>query len=163
MGARKIVRIGVFIPTECQLLDAACIDVLATMSYEYMQLVSDVVPQHVIDLAPSVRIHYIGSVRPGQPIPMTANEKILATDHFGDPDVAPGKLDLVIVPGPDPSSTFEKAPLDWLRAQAECGGTDILSVCTGIFVCGHAGLLKGKTVCGPRGLQDQCVTTKTLS
>ncbi|KAF9067330.1 ThiJ/PfpI family protein [Rhodocollybia butyracea] len=154
MGKETIVHIGVFIPTECQLLDQACIDIFGSMSYQYMSLVKDLVPQAVIDLAPTVNIHYIGSVKAGELIPLTSNQKILATNHFSDPDVAPGKLDIVLVPGPDPSGTFEKEPLDWLKKQSEAEGTDILSVCTGIFICGDAGLLKGRTICGPRGLQD---------
>jgi len=156
MGKESVVRIGVFIPTECQLLDQACIDIFGSMSHQYMSLLKGQIPQPVIDLAPSVEIHYIGSVKPGQPIPLTSNQQILATNHYSDPDVAPGKLDIVLVPGPDPNtSTFGAEQLDWLKKQSEAEGTDILSVCTGIFICGEAGLLKGRTVCGPRGLQDE--------
>jgi transcriptional regulator GlxA family with amidase domain len=43
----------------------------------------------------------------------------------------------------------------WLAAHAARQETDILSICTGILVCGEAGLLKGKKACGPRGLQDE--------
>ncbi|KAF3015645.1 hypothetical protein E8E14_011644 [Neopestalotiopsis sp. 37M] len=122
-------------------------------------------PKALIDSAPSVSIHYIGTVKPGEPIPMTANQKVVATNHFSDDEVAPGKMDIIIVPGPDPSTnTFDKPSLEWLRQQAECptnnlltqilGLADILSVCTGIFICGYAGLLNGRTVCGPRALQD---------
>ncbi|KAF3064785.1 hypothetical protein GL218_01907 [Daldinia childiae] len=111
-------------------------------------------PEPVIDLSPFVEIHYIGSVRAGEYIKVTSNESIVATDHYGDAAVAPGKLDIILVPGPDPVSHFEAAALEWLRAQAAAPGVDILSICTGIFICGEAGLLKGKTVCGPRALQD---------
>ncbi|KAI0136593.1 ThiJ/PfpI family protein [Xylariales sp. AK1849] len=152
---RNAIRIGVFIPAECQLLDAACVDVLASMSSEYLSMVSDVLPKPVIDLAPSVTVYYIGSVKPGQLISMTANQKIAATNHYSDEEVAPGRLDIVIVPGPDPHTKFEKKPLQWLKAQSEAKGTDILSVCTGILICGEAGILKGKTVCGPRAMQDE--------
>lgn len=112
------------------------------------------IPDPIIDLAPFVEIHYIGSVRAGEHIKVTSNESILATDHYGDAAVAPGKLDIVLVPGPDPLSHTEAAALEWLAAQAATAGVDILSICTGIFICGEAGLVKGKTVCGPRALQD---------
>ncbi|KAI0176703.1 ThiJ/PfpI family protein [Pestalotiopsis sp. NC0098] len=151
---RKVVRLGVFIPTECQLLDASCADILASMSYEYVSLLTGIMPKAFIGMAPSVAIHYIGTVKPGEAIPMTANHKVLATNHFSDDEVAPGKLDIVVVPGPDPSSEFNEDSLEWLRRQGASPHTDILSVCTGIFVCGSAGLLKGRTVCGPRGMQD---------
>lgn len=70
----------------------------------------------------------------------------------------PGQLDIVLVPGPDPTTDWHatddrKQALTWLAAHAARPETDILSVCTGIYVCGAAGLLQGKKACGPRGLQ----------
>jgi len=97
----------------------------------------------------------IGAVQPGEQIELTASMKIQCTHHYSDLEVQPGKLDIVVVPGPDPSSKYEKSTLDWLAAHAARKETDILSVCTGIFICGEAGLLKGKKACGPRGMQAQ--------
>lgn len=34
-SARHTVRVGVFIPTMCQLLDAAAVDIIGSMSYEW--------------------------------------------------------------------------------------------------------------------------------
>ncbi|KAI1173864.1 class I glutamine amidotransferase-like protein [Nemania sp. FL0916] len=151
---RQVIYIGVFIPTDCQLLDAAGIDIFASLSYEYMAVLEDLVPKPAIDCAPSILIHYIGSVQPGERIPMTANQTVLATNHYDDLEVAPGKLNIVYVPGPDPSGPFPPGALEWLAKQAATDGVDVLSVCTGIFLCGAAGLLKGKDVCGPRAMQD---------
>ncbi|KAI0164726.1 class I glutamine amidotransferase-like protein [Xylariaceae sp. FL1272] len=150
---RHTVNVGVFIPADCQLLDAAGVDIFGSLSYEYLSVLDKLVPKPVIAVAPSVAIHYIGSVQKGEPIQMTANQTVVATNHFSDPEVAPGKLDVVYIPGPDPFAPFDEGGLDWLRQQAETEGTDILSVCTGIFLCGKAGLLKGREVCGPRGMQ----------
>ncbi|KAI1653637.1 class I glutamine amidotransferase-like protein [Daldinia decipiens] len=147
-SARHTVRVGVFIPTMCQLLDAAAIDIIDMNGFRYL------LPDSVVDLAPSVEIHYIGSVRAGEHIKLTSNESIIATDHYSDAAVAPGKLDIVLVPGPDPVAHTEAAALEWLRAQGATPAVDILSICTGIFICGEAGLLRGKTACGPRALQD---------
>jgi len=55
-SAREHVRVGVFIPKNSQMLDLACIDIMGTMSYEYMYDVRDIVPAPLIDLAPSVSI-----------------------------------------------------------------------------------------------------------
>lgn len=151
---RPTIRIGVFIPTECQLFDAASVDVFGSLSHEYMTMVSSLMPAAVVDLAPSVEISYIGTVRAGEPIQLTSNERILATHHYADAEVAPGTLDVVLVPGPDPFVEPEREPLKWLRKQGENPGTDILSVCSGVFLLGGAGLLKGRRACGPRGLQD---------
>ena len=96
-------------------------------------------------------------VQPGQPIPLTSSSKLTCTHHLSDPAVQPGQLDVVLVPGPDPSINWDdkREATDWLAAHAARPETDILSVCTGIFLCGAAGLLKGKKACGPRGLQGQ--------
>ncbi|KAI8632171.1 class I glutamine amidotransferase-like protein [Xylariaceae sp. FL1651] len=151
---RRAIRVGVFIPTECQLLDAAGVDIIGSMSYEYLSVLGKLVPKAVVDSAPSVQISYIGSVRPGESIPMTSNQSVVATNHYDDPEVAPGQLDIVYVPGPDPFADFPEGAVDWLRRQGATDGVDVLSVCTGIFLCGAAGLLKGRDVCGPRGMQD---------
>lgn len=153
-SGKRTVRIGVFIPTECQLLDAASVDIMGSMGHEYMTMISHSMPKVIIDLAPSVEIHYIGSVKAGETIKLTSNETIVATNRFSDPEVAPGKLDIILVPGPDPTTKFPEDSIAWLRAQGDTPGVDILSVCTGIFICGQAGLLRGKNVCGPRALQD---------
>ncbi|KAI1279140.1 class I glutamine amidotransferase-like protein [Xylaria sp. FL0933] len=152
---RRVLRIGVFIPTECQLLDAAGVDIFGSLSYEYLAVLEGkMVPKVVVDSAPSVQIHYIGSVQAGQKIPMTSNQSVVATNHYSDPEVAPGRLDIVYVPGPDPSVEVPAGALEWLSKQGATPGVDILSVCTGIFVCGGAGLLKGRNICGPRAMQD---------
>ncbi|KAI0432127.1 class I glutamine amidotransferase-like protein [Xylaria sp. FL1042] len=151
---RRVLHIGVFIPTECQLLDAAGVDIFGSLSYEYLTVLEAMLPKVVIDCAPSVQIHYIGSVQAGEKIPMTSNQSVVATNHYSDPEVAPGKLDIVYVPGPDPTVEIPAGALEWLGKQGATEGVDILSVCTGIFVCGGAGLLKGRNICGPRGMQD---------
>lgn len=94
-------------------------------------------------------------VQPGELIPLTSTAKLTCTHHLSDPAVQPGELDMVLVPGPDPSINFGKIKeaTDWLAAHAAQPGTDILSICTGIYLCGAAGLLKGRKACGPRGLQ----------
>jgi transcriptional regulator GlxA family with amidase domain len=152
--SRPTVRVGVFMPTTTQLLDGACIDIIGSMSWQYLQSFEYLVPKTVRDMAPNVDIHYIGSVKAGEHIQVSANQKIVATNHFSDAEVAPGKLEIVIVPGPDPFTKQDEKALKWLRLQSSSEGTDILSVCTGIFICGQAGLLQGKTVCGPRPMQN---------
>ncbi|KAK8049744.1 class I glutamine amidotransferase-like protein [Apiospora phragmitis] len=130
-------------------VSVACVDIFGTISHEYMSLVAGLVPQAVIDLAPSA------AAANNNMIPLTSGMSIPRTHHYSEAAVGPGKLDIVLVPGPDPSTTFEAGAVAWLRRQGEVETTDILSVCTGILLCGEAGLLKGRTACGPRGLQDK--------
>ncbi|KAI3335069.1 ThiJ/PfpI family protein [Ustulina deusta] len=152
--SKSPVKIGVFVPSGSQLLDLACIDVFHMMSKEYLSVLP-MIPKHIVDIAPSVDIFYITSPesKPATVL-LTANLNIRATHDITDAEVQPGKLDIVLVPGPDPAASWEKPILDFLHAHSQCPATDVLSVCTGIFLCGAAGLLEGRTACGPRGLQD---------
>jgi hypothetical protein len=97
----------------------------------------------------------ISTTPAGSLIPLTSSARLVCTHHLSDPAVQPGQLDIVLVPGPDPATNYDglKDATDWLAAHAARPETDILSVCTGIYLCGAAGLLKGKKACGPRGLQ----------
>ncbi|KAI1366596.1 ThiJ/PfpI family protein [Xylaria arbuscula] len=157
MSTSPPVKIGVFVPGDCQLLDMACIDVLHMMSKEYLSVIP-MLPKHIPAIAPSVDIFYITSPAAkaaGMTVPISAKLNIRATHDITDAEVQPGKLDIVLVPGPDPSASWEAPVLDFLRAHAGAKDTtDVLSVCTGIFMCGAAGIIDGRTVCGPRGLQD---------
>ncbi|KAK7970520.1 ThiJ/PfpI family protein [Apiospora saccharicola] len=166
MGKKNVFRIGVFIPTECQLLDVACVDIFGTISHEYMSLVAGLVPQAISYISggsapthmtePTTSSEHPAGAVSNRVIPLTSGMNILRTCHYTEAAVAPGQLDIVLVPGPDPNTAaFEAGAVDWLRRQGEVETTDILSVCTGIFLCGEAGLLKVRTACGPCGLQDK--------
>lgn len=148
----KHIKIGVFIPNDAQFLDVACVDSLGVMSKEYLGLIPDL-PDHVVSIAPNVSIFYITSPENGTDIPLTSGATLKATHSYTDEDVAPGKLDIVVVPGPDPSGEYAEAGLAWLRKQAATPGVDIICICTGIFVCASAGIVDGKKASGPRGLQ----------
>lgn len=126
----------------------------------YLEVLADLLPgAGLIDLAPSVRISYVGAAPTGSLLTLTAGLKLQLTHHYADAEVAPGRLDVVVVPGPNPREEWEDGALAWLRAQAEGGDgaaapADVLSVCSGVYVCGAAGLLApGTKVCGPRSLQ----------
>lgn len=96
----------------------------------------------------------ISTVPPTQQIDLTSNMKILCTHNLSSPEVQPGKLDIVLVPGPDPAVVVDDESKQWLVGHAAVQSTDILSVCTGAYICGAAGILKGRRFCGPRALQD---------
>ena len=149
------VKIGVFIPKQVQMLDFATCDILYMMSHEYLVQLESLVPRHVADLAPSIAIYYIGAGG-AKTQQLSADATIAITHDFTDPAVAPGQLDIILVPGPDPRLATKDYPAEarFLRAHFENPGTDVLSVCTGIYWCGAAGILDGRQSSGPRGLQD---------
>jgi transcriptional regulator GlxA family with amidase domain len=148
----KQLRIGVFMPSSVQLLDLATVDVLASMSREYLGILP--LPAHISKVAPSTRITYITSSKLFPDVTLTADLSVRATHTYEDDDVAPGKLDIIVVPGTEPADCFEESAKRWLRDQFNTEGVDVLCVCTGVFLCGAAGILSGTSVSGPRGLQD---------
>ncbi|PSR99417.1 class I glutamine amidotransferase-like protein [Coniella lustricola] len=162
MAASKSLHIGVFLPSSqgmtmgTQLLDLASIDFLWALSREYLRAVTDVLPsKDFVTKAPEIKVSYIGAAGPaGTLVPLSSSLTIQLTHHFSDNAVAPGSLDIVHVPGPDPKETWTQEALAWLKSHADHPGVDVLSVCTGIYVCGAAGLLTDKEVCGPSGLQQ---------
>ena len=93
-----MVRIGVFIPSEAQLLDVATVDVLGTISKEYLSVLPHL-PAHVKAGAPSVTIVYITSPKNGGEIPSTSSSTLKSHHTYQDDAVAPGKLDVIVVPG----------------------------------------------------------------
>ena len=132
------------------LLDIAAVDLIGMASKEYIAQIP-FLPQHIHDLAPSVAIYYIA---PGKTFEVTPDGKMQATHDYAHPDVQPGKLDIVLVPGPEPEATFDEESLSFLRRHAATEGTDIISICTGAFLCAASGMAEGRTLCGPRGVQD---------
>ena len=69
-------------------------------------------------------------------------------------------LDILLVPGPDPSAVLNEEVLAFVRAHAGWRGengevTDMLSVCTGCVVLGQSGILKGRRASGPRGIMTK--------
>lgn len=149
------VRIGVFAPHGAQTLDVACVDVLGSMSKEYLSLILELPSYIAADLAPSTTFSYINSPSQGDEIELTSGMVMKATHNYDDEEVAPGKLDIVIIPGPDPNTVLDEPALEWLRKQFATPGVDVLSICTGIFLVGASGIGNNKTVSGPRGLQKQ--------
>ncbi len=117
----KQVHIGVFIPHGAQTLDVACADVLGVMSREYLSAVP-FVPASLASAAPEVTVSYITSPTLGSTdVPLTSGVVIKATHLYTDEAVAPGKLDIVVVPGPDPSLDFDKGLRGLIiRADADC-------------------------------------------
>lgn len=157
-NCKMSIRIGVFIPNGAQTLDVACVDILGSMSQEYLSLLKDI-PPDVAALAAQTTIAYINSPSQGDEILLTSGATLKATHNYADPKVAPGQLDIVVVPGPDPTTVFDDEATTWLRKHFEQGTVDVLSICTGIFLVGASGIGDGRTVSGPRGLQSQLEQT----
>lgn len=86
---------------------------------------------------------------------MTASAALRLTDSLDDKEVVPGKLDIILIPGPDPRLAIPDAIGEWLKAHYDHGGATLMSVCTGVFVLASSGVLEGKHATGPRGLMGE--------
>jgi transcriptional regulator GlxA family with amidase domain len=153
MTVTKPIQIGVFIPNGCQLLDMSSIDLFGMLEPKYLAVCK--LPASLIALGVPSEIHYISTLETGNHVELTASAFIRVSKTTKDPEVQPGMLDILLVPGPDPSLIFGEDVLDFLRGHVEWKGidgkqTDILSVCTGCLLLAQAGVLQGKKASGPR-------------
>jgi len=158
MASSKVIHVGVLLTADTQFLDTACVDILGMQSREYLEIASGL-PADLVNASPTVQIVYIngtaddGSEAGKGVMALTSGAKLLATHRVSDPEVQAGKLDILFIPGPDPRSGFAEATLQFVRDHHANAATDVLSVCSGIFLCGDAGILDGRQACGPRELQ----------
>ncbi|KAJ6027150.1 DJ-1 domain InhA-type [Penicillium canescens] len=144
----QILRIGVILVGSVQLLDLAAVDLLYMATPEYLN--SSSLTQALIDMGRPCQIHYIGQGGASNMTPATAQMSIQLTDAPTDEAVSPGKLDVVIVPGPSlkampPAEEY----LDFVRGHYATGAS-ILGICTGTFIIGYSGITKGRYVTAPR-------------
>ncbi|EAW09266.1 DJ-1/PfpI family protein [Aspergillus clavatus NRRL 1] len=142
-------RIGVLLVNTVQLLDLAAVDLFYMIDPSYLSACS--LPKPLIDLGRPVQIHYIGKSGPNTHQDTTSNLSLQLTASLTDKAVQPHALDILLIPGPEPSTVPDDAYLDFVRAHHDAG-THVLSICTGILVVAHAGIANGKRATGPRML-----------
>ncbi|TAQ88219.1 Peptidylprolyl isomerase [Chlorociboria aeruginascens] len=155
MAGRQHLRIGVFIPNGAQLLDLSPVDLFGMLSSAYLTACQ--LPAPLVNLGIPSTIHYISVPKIGSQVEMTASAFLRITKTIHDVEVQPGMLDILLIPGPDPASIFEEDVLKFVRHHAGWKGkggemADILSICTGCFILGQSGVLKGKRASGPRAI-----------
>ncbi|KAJ5334864.1 hypothetical protein N7452_007267 [Penicillium brevicompactum] len=139
-------RIGVLLIGTPQLLDLSPIDLFWMTTPSYLTECSAPAPLQA--QSRPCEIHYIGATL--APAPVTANMTILPTNAISDSAVAPGKLDVLMIPGRAPGAgSPDDEYLDFVRAH-NAAGTSILSICTGAYAIGYSGIADGRTVTGPR-------------
>lgn len=155
MSATPVLRIGVYVPQEVQLLDISPVDLFGMISPKYL---SDCrMPEALVDQGVHSNIHYISLPRNGTHVELTAGFCLKMTNMITDAEVQPGELDIILVPGPNPNAIFDEETMGFLIAHAAWKGengkkVDILSVCSGCCLLAQSGILKGRSASGPRPL-----------
>lgn len=168
-------HIGVLFCGDVQLLDLAAVDLFAMCSKTYLRACE--FPSPLIALGfDNITFYHIGEgVTSPIPSKASANEssksvpappnttlvsltpslnlQMRLTHDLASPAVRAGKLDVLLVPGPDPNYQPSEAMATYLLTQTTSPATDVLSVCTGIFPLARSpGVLDGRVVTGPRPL-----------
>ena len=147
--AASPIRIGVLLLAPVQLLDVAPIDLFGMLTKDYLEACR--LPLPLTSGALPIEITYISEAGPGAIEQCTASAGLRVSAGLEDAASAPERLDLLLVPGPDPAMIPSEAAQIFLRSHVE-NKTTILSICTGIFTLAHAGIVKGKQATGPRAL-----------
>ena len=146
-------RIGVLLLPGVQLLDFSCIDLFGMLTPEYLNATP--LPQPLKDLAVSVDIKYITQTGSSKLAELTANIEIRIDCDLEAEAVQPSKLDLLLIPGPDPRRKNTKEENEFIQRHSKEKNTTIMTVCTGVTAAGQAGILTGKRVSLLRGLEEQ--------
>lgn len=146
------IRIGVLLLAPSQLLDVAPIDLFAMLTKDYLEACR--LPLPLINGALPIEITYISEAGAESIAECTASAGLRVSAGLDDAASAPEKLNLLLVPGPDPAMIPSEGVQIFLRSHME-NKTTILSVCTGIFSLAHAGIVKGRQATGPRALLSE--------
>ena len=159
MAPKPTTRVGVLLVDTVQLLDLSPIDIFGMLSQSFLSTIS-FFPAPLKAGAVPIEILYINQAGPDALQDCTANASLRIDAAISDKICAPTPekeggektLDVLLIPGPDP---WGYKPTDAMNAFIKGhfeSGTDVLTVCTGVYVAGHAGILKGRRVTGPRAL-----------
>lgn len=109
-------------------------------------------PAPLINNAVPMTITYVSEAGAASICELTASAGLRITAGLDDPTVAAGKVDILLIPGPDPRALPSEPVMQFVRAHDASDRCVVMTVCTGVVVAGHAGILKGRTATGPRGL-----------
>lgn len=161
MSSTSPLRIGVLIVPPVQLLDVSSVDLFGMLTKEYLEACS--LPAPLLALGIPVEIHYISEAGPGIVAECTANARLRVTADLEDEVASAGKIDILMIPGPDPAIVPSIKVQDFIRSHVNTTSA-IMTVCTGIFPAAYSGILKGKHATGPRapvqGLKTKFPDTK---
>lgn len=115
-------------------------------------LASTPLPGPLLAGAVPITISYVGPQGAGSLASCTASATLRIDAGLDDASVAPGKLDILMIAGPEPKAETNERAKSFIRAHVEEGRVTLMTVCTGCLPAARAGVFKGKKVTGPRGL-----------
>ncbi|KUL85316.1 hypothetical protein ZTR_07960 [Talaromyces verruculosus] len=151
----KELRVGILFTGIVQLLDLAAVDLFGMTTPEYLAICG--LPQEIIDLARPLKLYYIGcpsataltTSNASNAVQVTSTAGVCLTHTIDDGDVSPGNLDILVIPGPEPTTIPDEKTQAFVRAHHE-NKTTFLVICSGAFVTARSGIYEGRHVTGPR-------------
>ncbi|TDL17777.1 class I glutamine amidotransferase-like protein [Rickenella mellea] len=138
-------QVGILLLPPVQLLDVAAVDLLGMFTPEYVKYFQDI--PGMADLSKHARameFHYITEAGPGSHAELTGGVKFVVTDSLE----SVGRLDILVVPGPEITYKTSPAVLAFLRQKYEEVST-LFTICSGVLPVASAGILTGKAATGP--------------
>lgn len=143
-------RVAVLLLAPVQLLDVSPIDLFGMLTKEYLTACG--LPAPLLRGAVASRIFYVAA-QPGEDAvaECTAGAGLRVTHLLSDEECSPGRVHVVLIPGPDPKMVPGEAVRAFIRGHVGSGAA-VLTVCTGVFAAGYAGVLEGRRATGPRAL-----------
>jgi putative intracellular protease/amidase len=155
---KKTLKIGVLLLDIVQFLDVGPIDLIGIASADYLK--SHGFPSDLVALGLDLSILYISPTHDDNSYDpsfaqCTAGAALKVTRSLKSPDCAPGTLDILLIPGPNPAIIITPEVKEFVQGHAAVKETTVLIVCVAAFVAAQAGILDGKTATGPRGLLPQ--------
>lgn len=149
MATRTPIHISVLLLPPVQILDVSPIDLFGMLTKEYLSACR--LPAPLVAGSVPISITYVSEAGPNTTAECTANAGLRVTASLGDKIAGPKKTQILLIPGPDPAAVPSESVKAFVKRHVE-EGTTVMTVCTGVFVAGYAGVLDGRRATGPRAL-----------
>ncbi|KIW28101.1 uncharacterized protein PV07_07786 [Cladophialophora immunda] len=140
--------------SETELLDVAPIDLLYSVSKNYVQTLEEFAPEGMAAQALDIEFHWVNQT--GKTARLTGGVSIQPTDDFS---TCP-PLDIVVMGAHLNGYIPNETELEFVRKSYEACSA-FITICAGLQTAFLAGLFKGKTVTAPRFLLQQLRATTT--
>ena len=108
-------------------------------------------PAPLIAGGKSMKFSYVSETGAHSTCELTASAQLRASSGLDDLEFAPEKVDVLLIPGPDPSIVLTEEVVEFVRVHYEREGMVIMTLCTGVYVAGFLEILVGKGATAPRG------------
>ncbi|KAL8825376.1 MAG: hypothetical protein Q9191_004459 [Dirinaria sp. TL-2023a] len=141
MPPKNPLHIGFLVLPTVQILDISPVDLFSMLTPSYLSACP--LPQVLRNGAIPINITYISPLPSGALTPCTAGASLHIDAGLSSPDVAPGKLEILMVPGPEPKAETSDEVKIFIKRHVDEGAVTLMTVCLGCIPVARAGIFKG--------------------